>query len=247
MSRKHHSGHKHGNPHEDASAPASIPPKAEGDTKDSACIHECCQKEKKPAKWWRSPEIWTAIGTVLLAVFGIPSFVFLYLQLQESHRALVVDQRAWVGLQSFQGSGELTSDQLRTGQITMLLKNTGKTPALKMTIAFIRVNRKWVDPIPDYDSVLGSVGQTGENIVVASPSQVGGIVLAPDATYPFIAGAYNVPRKTGTFNTEIYYVYKITYQDVFGNMRTTKLCLKTKRSPNDVVAIELCPENNWMD
>jgi hypothetical protein len=82
-------------------------------------------KEKESIKWWRSPEVWTAIGTIMLAVFGIPSCVFLYFQLKESHEALIIDQRAWLSV-TFPANYPLAGTSI---PVETQITNSGKTPA----------------------------------------------------------------------------------------------------------------------
>jgi len=69
--------------------------------------------------------------------------------LQEQMR---VDQRAWIGVPSVEnvgGSGD--SKNLMIGNLILVVRNSGKTPALRMSGRVLVTKRKWTDPIPDFD------------------------------------------------------------------------------------------------
>jgi cell division protein FtsL len=65
-----------------------------------------------------------------------------------------LDQRAWVGLVGVDTQGgERTPDAFKFQSIIVTVRNSGKTPAIKLSgECCMYVNRLWTDPIPDYDT-----------------------------------------------------------------------------------------------
>lgn len=65
------------------------------------------------------------------------------------------DRRPWVGLQSLQCNGcRMDADgSLIIGDLSAVLVNTGKTPAIDMIVRWTFISRKASDPIPTYDSI----------------------------------------------------------------------------------------------
>lgn len=74
--------------------------------------------------------------------------------LDASRETAGLDQRAWVGLVGVETvGGEQTSDAFSFKSIIVAIRNSGKTPALKLSgECCMYVNRPWTDPIPDYDT-----------------------------------------------------------------------------------------------
>jgi hypothetical protein len=148
--------------------------------------------------------------------------------LNASIAASQLDQRAWVGVQSFSGGPVVSGDQVSFA-VTVVAKNTGKTPALRMSGAYIQVVTEIRDPIPDYDDVYSGRFRGPSNIYQGELFPLGD-VLAPQAIRELNIGhdgAY-ASRKAGDGFPRIFYILgKITYDDVDGKTRhTTKFCLQ---------------------
>src|SRR5438876_4912175 len=209
MSNRHDSKHKQDKAHQDVRAPMPTSPNT--------------KKEEKPTKWWRSPEVWTAVGTMMLAAFGIPSCVFLYLQLQESHEAMIEDQRAWVSV-AFPTSFPLSGALIPAGtQIT----NSGKTPARAVEgDAVATVMNKGDEPtLGDF-----SAGHPHNHLYAG--------VVFPGAPIPItLTVAHYGPRAAEAIIPDdalrqdiasdkrfIIFYGRITYYDVFGIQHWTQFC-----------------------
>jgi len=65
-----------------------------------------------------------------------------------------LDQRAWVGVVGVNTDGGVaTYEDFSVKGATLVIHNSGKTPALKIRIeCCMFTNRLWTDPIPDYDA-----------------------------------------------------------------------------------------------
>ncbi len=75
-------------------------------------------------------------------------------QTEAAAAAMQIDQRAWLGLAGVDTEGGAeTKDTFRVQGVSIMLHNSGKTPALKVRIeCCMLTTRVWTDPIPDYDS-----------------------------------------------------------------------------------------------
>src|SRR5207249_2228759 len=64
-----------------------------------------------------------------------------------------LDQRAWIGVVDVvTDGGTETTDTFRAENVQIVIHNSGKTPALKMSgQCCIFSSYIWSDPIPDYD------------------------------------------------------------------------------------------------
>ena len=180
-------------------------------------------KEKDSTKWWGSPEVWTATGTIMLAIFGIPSFVFLYLQLKESHEAMIEDQRAWVSV-ALPASFPLTGTSI---PVTTQITNSGKTPAraVEGDVVATVLNKGEEPALGDF-----SVGHPHNRLYVG--------VVFPGAPIPItIALIHYGPKKGETIvpddalrqdiangNRFILFYGRLTYHDVFGIQHWTQFC-----------------------
>jgi hypothetical protein len=209
--------------------------KAASEADDASTVHESRENKKEPAEWWRSPEVWTAVGTIVLAVFGIPSFVFLYLQLRESHEALKVDQRAWIKVETagpkslHAATGFYDTDlTIAVGQpltVPMRISNIGKTPAENVEVAlFVGIIDAASEP---------PLERVDENVTHAS--------ITTGNIFPWDGIQHDIPRRSsgdsppepvtgeeldalrsGKAYIAIYGI--ATYEDVFGTHRWTRFC-----------------------
>jgi hypothetical protein len=173
--------------------------------------------------WWRSPEVWTAFGTIMLAVFGIPSVVFLYLQLKESHEAVLEDQRAWVSV-AFPTSFPLTGTFIPVGT---KITNSGKTPAIAVEGDFVAtvLNKGEESTAGDF-----SVGHPHNRLYtgVVFPGAPIPITLTVTHYGPRAAEAI-VPDdalRQDIANGKRFIIFygRITYYDVFGIQHWTQFC-----------------------
>jgi hypothetical protein len=180
-------------------------------------------KEKGSTKWWRSPEVWTATGTIMLAIFGIPSFVFLYLQLKESHEAMIEDQRAWVSV-ALPASFPLTGTSI---PVTTQITNSGKTPAraVEGDVVATVLNRGEEPALGDF-----SIGHPHNRLYVG--------VVFPGAPIPITMALTHYGPKTGETIVPddalrqdiangyrfILFYGRLTYYDVFGIQHWTQFC-----------------------
>jgi hypothetical protein len=193
--------------------------------------------ENPHKRWYKSPEIWTAVGTVALAIFGIPSFIFLYLQLRESHNALMVDQRAWIAVEpsspkSFhKATGFYDSDlNIKVGEplfVPMRVSNTGKTAAKNLDVKLF-AGIIDADKEPPLDRVEDTHPTAFTHIVTGTLSPSDGI--QHDIPRFFKDGNHPEPLSAEEFKAleegrAYIAVYGIaTYDDIFGTHRWTKFC-----------------------
>ena len=182
--------------------------------------------------------------------------------LNETIKNFRLDERAWLGLQNSSGTATWTPDGIvKLGNISVNLKNTGKSPALKISGRYIQVTKSVDDPVPDYETELGiiqkrlreKVSQLSKmypemaSRILRDSKKVDvipkGGVVAPDSmlVLKIVAGEIQMDRNKP--NT-VYILEKLTYFDIFKAEHTTKICL-------ELLPIETefhpCMENNWMD
>jgi hypothetical protein len=257
MSREDNPQQKKSEASQPIQTPVRDPSKAAGETDDARPIHDGRKNKSKPTEWWRSPEIWTAVGTVMLAVFGIPSFVFLFLQLRESHEALKVDQRAWIKVETagpkslHEATGFYDTDlTITVGQpltIPMRITNIGKTPAKNVEVALFVgiIDAASEPPLEDVDagsyhaSIITGNLFPGEGIQHDIPraSREGS---PPE---PVTRQEFDALRNGGAYAA----VYGIaTYEDVFGTPRWTRFCGWEPLAKGNFQAQE-CTEYNSVD
>ena len=159
----------------------------------------------------------------MLAVFGIPSFVFLYYQLKESHEAMIEDQRAWVSV-ALPASFPLTGTSIpATTQIT----NSGKTPArgVEGDVVATVLNKGEEPALGDF-----SVGHPHNRMSMG--------VVFPGAPIPITITLIHYGPKNGEViapddalrqdiangNRFILFYGRLTYYDVFGIPHWTQFC-----------------------
>jgi hypothetical protein len=163
--------------------------------------HDAERQEDKATE--KKQLFWTKIATGLLV---LTAFIY-FLQWRSQTDALKIDQRAWIGLMEIDG----TPDTNNSFSIHGTFKNTGKTPAINVTmIAAIESVTKGTRPDIDGESRQEPRGK--------------GLVM-PTVEFSF----------TGTpliFNErdDFYAHGKISYRDIFGVDHWTTFC-QIMRSP----------------
>jgi hypothetical protein len=225
---------------------AASPSQGKSEAHDAANVQKCCHEEKKPAKWFRAPEIWTAIGTMMLGVFGIPSIIFLYWQLKESHRALIVDQRAWI-----HGTIDKFAPSREDGTVIVpvSLVNTGKTAARMVRADFVVAVIKNGDPLSfKYEEVAHPVTSTGI-LFPGDPMQFNA-PLVHHATTNLRALSHSEVFDLTRGVTFIQVYGEVTYKDVFEGSVThwLHLCRGISYGPPTVLMHEKkCTDYNDTD
>jgi hypothetical protein len=175
-------------------------------------------------------------------------------QLTQQEKAMELDQRAWVGVPEFATiGGSLSPDGniFSFSGLNIMLRNSGKTPALNLSVVNLEFSEDSRKRIEGYDTEIfrqipkglrkGFVGDL-------FPSQQ---VLAPGASLPIGASQGNhwtiaydsVIDSKRRFNIP-YILGKITYTDIFsGKKHVTEFCFERNAGTNFV----LCPRGNWMN
>jgi len=180
------------------------------------------------------------------------------------------DRRPWVGLQLLQCNGCKTESDgsLIIGDLSAVLVNTGKTPAVDMIVDYTFISTKASDPIPTYDLIekehltqrkraetippnlppemAASIAKTMALVERSiTPSKE---VLAPNAGrgITIIAGLRQERKAMARREDQnnIYGLGKITYYDTSRTIKhTTTFCVM-----NEVGTVfRYCPSGNDMD
>jgi hypothetical protein len=185
----------------------------------------------------------------------------------EAHDDFRLDQRAWVGLKGFHCNDckeeppFQTDSTLKVGELGVTLANTGKTPALQMSLEGTYVSRKYSEPIPDYEASLrdrsafwkgvggwppkGMSPEIKKRLTTASK-----FVLAPNGTHDLVIVkglSVTRPDPKGNINDVVitYGVGKITYTDPITNKtHTTRFCIFNNGTAAD---FHYCTSGNEMD
>ncbi len=188
------------------------------------------------------------------------------------NRQMQLDQRAWVGVQAMSGRADSQSDGNFRLQVEIILKNTGKTPAIKMGGEMIALDRSWKEPIPEFDkeaaasskrlkeSLRGILERTPKEsraYLAAQLQKIGaqmiipkGEVLAPEATRPVsltpgINYFVSDPAKNKPVPSVEYILGKFTYSDIFQvKEHSTKVCVMWRGGDTKP---QICPEGNGME
>jgi hypothetical protein len=157
-----------------------------------------------------------------------------------------LDQRAWVGLTDFLSVNPLLSAdgmKFSVEGVKLTIRNSGKTPAIHLSISVLETGRPFSDPIKDFDEI----NQENRFLIVQESTLPRGQALAPgvDLKYP-LGGIFQPARDDQGRNITQYILVKITYNDIFTGTQqhTTKFCLMSLR-PN--LDYRPCPKGNSMD
>jgi hypothetical protein len=171
--------------------------------------------------------------------------------LQASIDSSRLDQRAWVGIEAVKSA--VTNSTNRFGRpsamiddVQILIRNTGKTPALALGGHYIVLQCSWRAKSPDYDQAVAGrtqcfnanppiVSTLTEGGTLLGPSE-NGFIVAPQGRKNFLLGSMSfgdrdVPELNNPFDKSphqgiIYIVGEITYDDISRTKkRRTTFCL----------------------
>jgi hypothetical protein len=179
------------------------------------------------------------------------------------------ERRAWVGVIEVKTvGGKEEKDRFGIQSVSIAVRNSGKTPALKMNVGHRDGIKLWSDPIPDYETFGIAPQDRLEELKRNNPKfaaemqqaaihfTVGGMVLPPDVPREVTLAtetswSIHVENKlpSGKVRTEpatIYLLGEILYSDVFTGtpQRSTKFCLM-RTAPAS--SFSICPTGNWME
>jgi hypothetical protein len=190
--------------------------------------------------------------------------------LDASIKSSQLDQRAWIGLAEYLSVTSPQSGSSMNG-VRIAIRNSGKTPAINLSVDSLRTFRPLDQPIGDYDS-LATQGRVARDeakrkfdadTIRRNPKMAAVIekmnqedrALERRYEHP-LAGQVIAPKVILTFlNPEVtnlnpgtpvtYILGKITYNDVFAGTKqhTTKFCLM-RSSGTEFVS---CQTGNSMD
>lgn len=164
----------------------------------------------------------STIGEIVMAVFVGATVVIYIILTCLTAKTMRVDQRAWVGF------SEIESYVLEDGKpfaITIPLKNTGKTPAIKASAGLAPTIDKTGNR-PDGDTVLARwMGTPGVVLLLPGQNQemhTGLHLQSADGGLP--EGTLD---KLKSQEMTIWVFGKVTYADIFGFQHWTRYCYKT--------------------
>ncbi|MBZ5669010.1 MAG: hypothetical protein LAO04_04700 [Acidobacteriia bacterium] len=165
--------------------------------------------------------------------------------------ATSLDERPWVGVvEADTQGGTQTHDRFSFQGVTIIIRNSGKTPALKVSGRISELSHLWIDQVGDFDSETRALQEQRktfeEQLERQHPPPPGwkaereameasmekalfpeGGVLAPGAVSEWHVGAGSFGRRTNDGSPMTLYILgKITYYDILGGpQHTTKFCL----------------------
>lgn len=115
---------------------------------------------EKPSKWWGISDWWVAIGTCVLAVFAMGSFIQLWIQLNDARKVFNVNQRPWVEIHK---NGDWFANVGQPIGYPIQVLNSGKSPAKKiLALVFIELVTNGSSPrLTDYSPKGGSSEKAG--------------------------------------------------------------------------------------
>ncbi len=245
MSRKHGRKHDQNKPNKDE--PSGIEgnldchtPAANTDAPHSEPVHTQSQGQKEPTPMIKRPD-WVAIFTAFLAFFALASTIVVALQLRDSHRNFVVDERAWLSLES-DNRPELQEGQTVTS--VLHVANTGKTPASNIVLHIALENlRSGESPrlkydIPHWAYTSGMQWPNGRQDFTTTMfvHQANGfVVLTPEMHADLVSG-----------KSYLALYGKASYFDIFGKQHWVQLCRYYLYEPGTYNAEE-CSNYNSVD
>jgi hypothetical protein len=140
MSKRHHGQRKQSDTGQNARQSNETPPSVKGVSADNpdqpegkVVAEKIRDKNKIALNWRRNADWWMVIFTGSAVLFAGISAVLLYRQLDDAHRNFVVDERAWIKVNS--STPQATEGAPVTISITFT--NTGKTPAKNVDSQFL--------------------------------------------------------------------------------------------------------------
>jgi hypothetical protein len=182
-----------------------------------------------------------------------------------------LDQRAWVGVVGVNAVGvKADEDSFGIQSLSIVIRNSGKTPALKMSASNRGGVKLHSDPFPDYETIWTEPQRRLEELKRKNPQFAAAIaqmqqktirstsedmVLPPNAAQELIVAtneqwSTNIEHKSFSGMVQkdpltIYFLGKILYSDVFTGtpQRSTKFCLM-RTAPAS--SFSICPAGNSM-
>jgi hypothetical protein len=149
-----------------------------------------------------------------------------------------LDQRAWIGVLGM--DGKIGGPPVSGPQIEIVLKNTGKTPAVAMEGEMSFSIIPWTAPIPDFDTLENPqiIIQKGE---VLAPEAMRQVWLLP----PNLIGMPN-PADNTRVHPILYVLGRFTYSDIFSGTprRVTEICVMWRDFRDSP---QICPTSNSMN
>jgi hypothetical protein len=166
---------------------------------------------------------------------------------------MVLAERPWVGVIGFSAEkGAETNERRSFEDFTVLIQNTGKTPALKVLFINLQFTREFNKPVGDYDSEVGKIEKSiairqrrffkdhppppgwrfeHETLLrkAINISNMQGTAIAPGASYPWDVGSGSFQHSGENGMAVGYYILgKITYHDTLTKkLRITEFCFVT--------------------
>jgi hypothetical protein len=176
-----------------------------------------CKHFKEEIKFWF--EIFGLVAGLIVAYL-------IFLQFKEMQQTRILDERAWVAVR--EGVVGYTDESSHLTDFKFIFKNTGKTPAINVSVWFNqtvfldtipKIDKRIIPPIP-----FGSLGSY----------QFSGL-LAPDAEGSISTS--NEPLGSSSvqnINSGMpYYIYgTIWYDDIFGKHHWSQFCYQIILSPH---------------
>jgi hypothetical protein len=202
------------------------------------------------------------IGTLVLSLLAILaasiSAYFVYGQLEEMRVGMRLDQRAWVGF-SDEAVIPDAGDKDKFIKLALTIKNTGKTPALNVSVESITSPATKKDTPPTWEEIEnnlhGSYKPSWTSEVfkeyegpgmgyVTSRNKLQSNILAPGATQTWNYDIFHRKSDAKVDRLRDYFLVRITYTDIFSKSEhTTKICFM--ETINDTA--EHCPAGNSMN
>lgn len=167
--------------------------------------------------------------------------------LDTSVEAMRLDQRAWIGIPEIVVNSPLhTSESISYKGLSLVFRNTGKTPAINSYISFMLVSSAESEPPFDFDKAVTGKDDRRDQNYILQPKKAYGI-FAPGAVHTVVVSPPAVHRGQGNLR-RIYILGKTTYRDVFPGTpeRMTKFCFTYQQFFPEYAFVP-CPEGNWMD
>lgn len=166
-----------------------------------------------------------------------------------------LDQRAWVGVPEFVTTGGSQSSDGKIfsfNELLIVIRNSGKTPALNLSAATLALSKDSLEKIGDYDAEIAKISAkfSGQSQMNTGPS--GALfpaeqVLSPGAAINQIASQGGQWTIRDDVNNRFFIPYvlgKITYNDIFSRKKhTAEFCFERNVGSNFVP----CFHGNWMD
>jgi len=191
-------------------------------------------EETSPMRWYTKPDWWMVILTGGLAIFAAWSAYIFEGQLREMHTAMLVDQRAWVGMIHH---ADIEFREGAKGKFGVILRNNGQTPALGLdTLMFVELVPQGSPPQFTYGS---GKPPTSRGASVVQPGME--VVLQDPTDFPMTTEQIQAMKD----GTKVMYIYgKLTYRDIFKAVHHGTFCIYVEA---DLTTTKSCDRYNEYD